>query len=356
MAKKKVAIDIKLDMFSEINKKDIDRLLKMPFRLKQKDFEFTVKKTVEVVDPAWTPKIFQQNLYYSVRRDLQVLAVRAFEALKAYDNEKVMNKQMALVFKLQKKLNKSAKSISSRAEINLKTITDAANKSSTKWDKKKVAKLGGEMKDIEKGRDYIIILTQNLEKELLAGHGVFKKIMDKVNKEKTALGVLKNKRLKTLNSKKSDGSTDTVEKIREEIDAEKDKLSAELKKAKANRVKSATQTFAAYRSDRKSFHDLLKGAIKMAQKNESKDKNDKKDKDIVKLNEIFKKMSKAAKNFGTYLNDSDKDVAELIKKMKDDGVDAYTIQMAMPYAGEGGGPEFFDFVDDAQRQLKKIKI
>lgn len=354
MAKKKVAIDIKLNMFAEINQKDIDRLLKPPFRLKQKDFEFTAKKTVEVVDPAWTPKIFQQNLYYSVRRDLQVLAVRAFEALKAYDNEKVMNKQMALVFKLQKKLNKSAQRISGQAKINLKTITDAASKSSSKWDKGKVAKLGGEMKDIANGEKYIEELVYKLHDDFIAAHEIFEKVMNKVDKEKAALIELEKKRFRTLESKKSDGSVDTHKKIQEEIAAEKNKLSVELGKAKANRVKSASQAHAAYRSNRKSTHDLLKDTIRMAKKNESKDKNDKKNKDIVKLNEIFKKMSKAAKEFGDHLNDSDKKIAELINKMKNVEVTEETISKSLqPILYEGG---FFYYVDDALAQIKKIKI
>ncbi len=357
MDKKKVAINIRLNMFAEMNQKDIDRLLDKPFNLKQKDFEFTAKKTVEVVDPDWTPKIFQQNLYYSVRREMQVLAVRAFEALKAYDSEKNPFKQAALGPKLKKKLNKSAQRISGQAQINLKKITDAANKSATKWDKAKVAKIGGEMKDIAKSEKDLEGMVAKLEGKLRAGFQNMISIEKKAKAEHDKALQIQKKKLQNLKSAKSDGSVDDKDQIQEEAEDAREKMEKIQIKSRKDYSKNSEQNFIAYRSDRKSFHEMLKDTIKMTKQSESKDKQDKKDKNIKNLNKIFKNMSKSAKEYGAYLKDLDDYIAYFIKKVEKDRTGERWAEQdiinMMPEPAMGN--EFYSYVRAAQNQLKKIK-
>lgn len=349
MAKQKIAIDIKLDMLAEVNKKELDRLLSKPFNLKQKDFLYTAKKTVEVVDPEWTPKIFQQNLFYSVRRQMQTLAVRAGDALKAFDKESNSSKQEALVVKLRKKLDKSAKTISSQASSDLKKIIDAATKDAPKWEK--VREVKDEMDEIDGGANDLNDAVDKLEEKL---NRVIKKIGKFEFKEKAEIEKAEARTKKRLVSNKkgrTDGSTDNEFQIKLEHTDAIEKIKKDLKKDRKDLGKLAEQGFNTYKSDRKSFDGVLKKTIKITRKIQSKDEEDE---NVKKLKVIFKKMSKEAGSYGDYLDGCDKKIDGLMPKFKSNEVTPSDVQLVLPKPSKGRA--LFSQVEAARQHMKKSKM
>lgn len=361
MAKTKVAIDITLDMLRECNKKDLDRLLKKPFDLKKKNFEYTATKTVEVVDPEWTPKIFQQNLFYSVRRRMQILAARASDGLKAFDKESKPKKKEALPGDLKKQLVATAKEVSRQADSNLKKIIDEATKDVTKWDKGREAK--DFIEDIEEEREKfkksIVKITEgfknaksdvnNLHGDLLNNHG---NVRDMKQKKMAA-------------ERKLDGADKT----------EYDKVMAIQTRKRAGikaRLTEMGGTFNNYGSSQSKYKDLLKSSKKrLPRMIDSKTKGA--DEEMKKLSGTFKDIGLAAEKFTKYLEAKNEQMENELKPLlkfnteneggfadsngESKGVEKRinTLLLLVPKAGTGLERRLFSLITMAKKDMKKIK-
>lgn len=359
MAKTKVAINIKLDMLGECNKKDLDRLLKKPFDLKKKNFEYTATKTVEVVDPEWTPKIFQQNLFYSVRRRMQILAARASDGLKAFDKESKPKKKEALPGDLKKQLVATAKEVSRQADSNLKKIIDEATKDATKWDKGREAK--DFVEDIEEERE-------KYKKSIVKITEGFKNAKSDVNNLHGDLWT-NHDNVRDMKQKAAEGKLDGADKT------EYKKVMAIQKRKRAGikaRLTEMGGTFNNYGSSQSKYKDLLKSSKKrLPRMIDSKTKGA--DEEMKKLSETFKDIGLAAEKYTKYLEAKNEQMENELKPLlkfnteneggfddstgESKGVEKRinTLLLLVPKAGTGLERRLFSLITMAKKDMKKIK-
>lgn len=354
MAKKKIAINIKLNMLGECNKKDLDRLLKKPFNLNLKNYEYTAKQTVEVEDPAWTPKIFQKNLFYSMRRNMQILAVRANDALKTFDKEKIPSKQGALAGKLKNQFFKSYKEMEAKADYNLKQIVAGATKSGADWEKGREAK--DFMEDIEGERDDFKRTVEKMTDEF------WDAIKDIMSLEGDLKMFQRDRVVLETNDKTEEDNKKEFKKLKAEQTRKRD--------AVRDRLKEVGGTFNTYRQKRGGYEKLLKSSRKKLHRMVDK-KFSNVDKDIKKLDNTFKEIGQAAENYAKYLNTQDEQMMKELKPLlkfdtekrfneqtgKTNGVfnKIDNLMNLAPDPGKGKDRKLFSLIAQAKTDLKKIK-
>ncbi len=346
MAKRKVKIDIKMDLLCECNPKEKKRLLGPSFKLAPKDHQYIHKSTVEVIDPDWDTKAFSQAVYYSQRRWLQILASRVIDGLKKVDSAK---NQQAEINKLKKEIGQTAKKIRDQANYFIKQTAEEASKDAPKWDKASDA--DDEMEEIDDGAKDLEETVEKLGKKLRSAMKKFDKIETKAIAKTNKVTAFRDKKLQNLKSKKTDGSTDDKDQIEYEYNDAKQKIEEDIAKEKKEFSKNAKQAFATYRSDRKSFHGMLKKANKMTKKIGSKDEEDKA---VKQLKGIFKKIEREAKSYGDYLNGCDKGIITLVSDLKSKTVTEEKIKLALPDLKQGKA--LYAQVEAARRHMKNRKM
>lgn len=346
MAKRKIKMNIKMDVFSQCKPALIKRLLSPPIKLvlKKEERYYTNTNSVEVIDPSWDAKAFSQAVHASQRRWLQILASRVMDGLKKVDKDK---KPPTETNNLKKVIGTTAKQIRDQADYFIKQTVEEASKDAPKWDK--ASDTDDEMEDMEDGKKDLEEMIGKLDKGLFSAMKKFNKIDDKANvqlkKEKDYL----DKRLKK--GGKSDGSTDDPDQIKFEYDKTITNIVGEVKKERKDLSKNASEAFSSYRSSRKSFHDMLKKAGRMTRKIGSKDEEDKAVKD---LKGILKKVEKEAKSYGDYLNGCDKDIINVVSRLKSMDVLRQEITDVLPNLSKGDA--FYTQVGAARKHMKNRKM
>ncbi len=394
----KISINIRLELLGECNKKDLKRLFDKSIGLKPMAYVHTVQKTVEVTDPSVTAKGFSRVLLQSMRRNMQIFAVRAKDGLKAIDKaEKDPKKQKALVEKLKQTMVRTKKEMSAKAESNLKQIIEEATKDAPKWDKARDARnsmseVDSGNKDLEKTvqklEDSLIVVSSNIEKaKEKEGPDRIKKLEQDVGKKLKKLQITKRDDLGDLE--------DEIKYIQEQIEvADKDKL-ADLKKQEAklqkqiirkNRdfdsgekeleeeleqgkeekkkdlnkeikgyAKDALEAFSSYRQGRKGFDDTLKKTLSMSKMIDNKSKESEV---IAQLHDMLKKKVRpAAEGYRKYLDDCDKNIKAVVSQMGGNkSVTEAQIKDALPKPKSPKANVLFKEFKAVQSLMKREKI
>ncbi len=337
MAKSKIAIVIKQDMLAECDKKMRDRLLKKPIGLVEKKYLYEFKGKAEVEDPDWDAKAFRETLFYSIRRKMQLLSVRAGQELKKFDAIGHPIKQIKQIGILKKVLEDTAKDIRKNADYNMKLIIKEATQDTATWDKGRDAK--DFMEEIEDAKDAFTKSLKTMDEEFLDASSDIRKF--------------ENQRLAMKEDDKKD--------------PEGTKLDANRKvkrEAIKERAKDMGGTFSTYRQDRRDFQKLLKeSGKKMNRMIDSKLAND--DKELKKLKDAFKKIGSAADDYGKYLDKQDGEMMKALKPLLKFGADTDSAYIAIgginklralvPDAKGGKAQKLFKLIDNAKKDLKKIK-
>ncbi len=420
MAMNKISINIRLELLDECNRKDLKRLFDKPIGLKPMAYVYTANKTVEVTDPSVTAKGFSRVLLQSMRRNMQIFAVRAKDGLKAIDKEeKDPKKQKALVEKLKQTMLRTRKEMSAKADSNLKQIIEEATKDAPKWDKARDARNG--MSDVDNGnKDFkktveklveaLVSVSNNIEtaKEK-EGPDRVEKIQKKMEKERVKFEIKKEDDLEDINeefgivSNKAAETNKKIEKIRREgvsdesttedlkklvkelADTKKEKTKLEKKLARKERDLASDEQEMMEEYDKKlddvqkEFDKEMKGYAKDAlgafttYRQDRKGFNDtlkktlnmskmidskaKESEVIGKLHDMLKKKVRpAAEGYRKYLDDCDKDIMLVVKNLGSRTVTEDQIKKAMPDVKSGKAAVLFKAFKDVQDLMKREKI
>ena len=346
MAKRKVKVDIKMDLLSQCKPAIVKRLLGPSFKLAPKDHLYVHKSTVEVIDPSWDAKAFSQAVHASQKRWMQILTSRVIDGLKKVDKDK---KPPTEINNLKKVIGTTAKQIRDQADYFIKQTAEEASKDAPKWDKASDA--DDEMEDMEDTEKDLKDLVVKLDKSIVSAMKKFDKIDNKATAQKNKEIEYMRKKMAKTEKKQADGSTDDPDQIEYEHEKAMAKIKEDIKKEKKDFSKNAADAFGTYRSSRKSFHDMLKKAGKMTRKIGSKDEGDKA---VKQLKGIFKKIEKEAKSYGDYLNSCDKDIINLVSRLKTTDVTRDDIIDVLPDLDKGR--PFYAQVEAARRHMKNRKM
>ena len=357
MAKRKVKINIKMDLLSECKPAIVKRLLGPSFKLAPKDHHYVHKSTVEIIDPSWDSKAFSQAVYASQRRWMQILASRVIDGLKKVDKDK---KPPTEINNLKKVIGTTAKQIRDQADYFIKQTAEEASKDAPKWDK------GRDVKDfveeIEGERDDFV---RSIKKMTVS----FGDAIKDIENSDADLMMIYNRR-EHLDGSKKDGDDASQKK---ELKKKFEKLDADRKRKREeirDRLKEMGATFSTYRQSRGTYQKLLKSSKKKLHRMiDAKFKDG--DKQMNKLNLTFKNIGQAAETYVKYLDKNDEQMMQVLKPLlkfsTEKGFDPKTgrcpyvfnkidvLVKSVPDAGGGADQKLFSLIAQAKKELKKIK-
>ncbi len=357
MAKRKVKVDIKMDLLSQCKPAIVKRLLGPSFKLAPKDHLYVHKSTVEVIDPSWDAKAFSQAVHASQRRWLQILASRVIDGLKKVDKDK---KPPTEINNLKKVIGTTAKQIRDQADYFIKQTAEEASKDAPKWDKGRdvkdfVEEIEGERDDFERSIEKMTVSFGDAKKDIKNSDDDLKMIQDR----REALD----------GSRGDDDGGDKNKELRkkyEKVDADRKRKREEIR----DRLKKMGETFSTYRQSRGTYQKLLKSSKKKLHRMiDSKFKDG--DKQMQKLNLTFKSLGQAAETYVSYLDTNDgkmmKALKPLLKFSAEKGFDTKSgrctevfknideLVDSVPDAGGGADQKLFNLIVQAKKELKNIK-
>lgn len=350
MAKRKVKVNIKMDLLSQCKPPIIKRLLSPPIKLAPKDHHYAHKSTVEVIDPSWDSKAFSQAVHASQRRWMQILASRVIDGLKKVDKDK---KPPTEINNLKKVIGTTAKQIRDQADYFIKQTAEEASKDAPKWDKGRdvkdfVEEIEGERDDFERSIKKMTVSFGDAKKDIKNSDDDLKMIQDR------------REELDESSEEKED------RRLLKKVNADEKRKREEIR----DRLKKMGDTFSTYRQSRGTYQKLLKSSKKKLHRMiDSKFKDG--DKQMKKLNLTFKDIGQAAEKYVAYLDKNDEKIMQVLKPLlkfsTEKGFDDNTgrcsdvfkkidsLLDSVPDAGGGADQKLFNLIVQAKKELKNIK-